>query len=560
MNNKNIKTNKQNDKPIKIFALGGLDEVGKNMYCVEIEDELIVIDSGIMFPDNDYGVDYIIPDYTYLKENEDKIVGLFITHGHEDHIGGIPYLLKEVKIPKIYANGLALSLIHNKLSRKAINDNEFVEFSEDSIYKFKNFELSFFRVNHSIPDAFGMAIKTNLGYVVTTGDFKFDFTPIGKHTEYSKIAKYADEGIVCLLSDSTNANITKMSASEKKIGESIKSIFRQIKGRIIIATFASNVHRVQQIVEASIAHDRKIIVFGRSMEKTVNVSQKLNYLNAPAGTFINVKEFTHLPPEKVTILSTGSQGEPLAALSRIAEGTHKLIKIIEGDTIVFSSSPIPGNQEAVNRTINRLYRAGANVIINSPLTDTHTSGHASEVELKMMLSLTRPKYFVPVHGEYSMLKKHSQIAIATGVKKENCFIMDNGDVLEITKAGAKITSKVTSGDVYIDNNSTELNNQIIRERKILADDGMVSLIFSAKNNKLSRLPNVISRGFIYVKKSTEFINQIQTKAASIYEEYYKTTKRFNQNQISTLVNNEISDFIYQQTEKKPMIVPIFMNY
>ncbi|MDD3999873.1 MAG: ribonuclease J, partial [Bacilli bacterium] len=287
-----------NDNNIKVFALGGLDEVGKNMYIIECGNEIIIIDSGIMFPDTGYGVDYIIPDYTYLKNNEDKIVGLFITHGHEDHIGGIPYLLRTVKIPKVYASGIAVSLITNKLSEFNNVPINLVEYHHDSVYNFKNFEISFFRTNHSIPDSFGIAIKTKLGYIIHTGDFKFDFTPLFKHTEYEKLTSYSKKGVLCMLSDSTNANVTRFSASEKTIGESIRSIFGQIKGRIIISTFASNVHRIRQIVEASIEHKRKIIVFGRSMEKNVNVSQKLNYIQAPSGTFITAKEFPHLPPNK----------------------------------------------------------------------------------------------------------------------------------------------------------------------------------------------------------------------------------------------------------------------
>lgn len=548
------------DNNIKVFALGGLDEVGKNMYCVEIENELIVIDSGIMFPDSNYGVDYIIPDYTYLKDNEDKIVGLFISHGHEDHIGGIPYLLQKVNIPRVYASGIAITLIKNKLAEHKNIKANIIEYNDDSVYKFKNFEVSFFRTNHSIPDSYGIAMKTRLGYIIHTGDFKFDFTPLVRHTDYAKITRYSEEGILCLLSDSTNANISNMSASEKKIGESIKSIFSQIEGRIIISTFASNIYRVQQIVEASVEQGRKVIVFGRSMEKTINVSKKLKYINAPEGTFISMKEFPHLPPNKITILSTGSQGEPLAALSRIADGTHKHIQIMKGDTIVFSSSPIPGNQEAVNRTINKLYRAGCNVIINSPLTDTHTSGHASETELKIMLALSKPKYFVPIHGEYSMLKKHTDLAVATGVKRENCFILDNGDVLTINEKGAHVTSKVQSGDIYIDTNNFDIDNQIIKERKILSDDGMVSIIFSSKNNKLNKQPNIISRGFIYVKGSTELMEEIQKKCYNLYETYYRSTKKFNHNHLANYITNELTDFIYEKTEKKPMIVPIFMNY
>lgn len=549
-----------NDENIKVFALGGLDEVGKNMYVIECGDEIIIIDSGIMFPDTGYGVDYIIPDYTYLKNNEDKIVGLFISHGHEDHIGGIPYLLRRVKIPKVYASGIAVNLIKNKLSEFKNIPINLVEYNHNSVYDFKHFQISFFRTNHSIPDSFGIAVKTRLGYIIHTGDFKFDFTPLFKHTEYAKLTAFSEKGVLCLLSDSTNANISKFAASEKKIGESIKSIFGQIKGRIIISTFASNVHRIQQIVEASIEHGRKIIVFGRSMEKTVNVSQQLNYITAPPGTFITAKEFPHLPPEKITILSTGSQGEPLAALSRIADGTHRTIKIIPGDTIVFSSSPIPGNQEAINRTINKLYRAGCNVIVNSPLTDTHASGHASETELMMMLSLTRPKYFVPIHGEFSMLKKHAELAVATGVDPNNCFILDNGEVLTFSRNKVAVTHRVQSGDVYIDSYNFDIDNSIIRERRILSDDGMLAVIFSAKQYKLNKDPNIVSRGFIYVKDSEEFIGDISEKAKQIYNDYYNRTKRFHPNHIMNIINNELTEYIYEKTEKKPMIVPIIMNF
>lgn len=549
-----------NDDNIKVFALGGLDEVGKNMYVVECGDEIIVIDSGIMFPGTGYGVDYVIPDYTYLKNNEEKITGLFITHGHEDHIGGIPYLLRRVKIPKVYASGIAVNLIRNKLSEFNNIPINLVEYNHNSVFDFKNFQISFFRTNHSIPDSFGIAIKTRLGYILHTGDFKFDFTPLFKHTEYAKLTSFSEKGVLCLLSDSTNANVSKFATSERKIGESIKSIFGQIKGRIIISTFASNVHRIQQIVEASIEHGRKIIVFGRSMEKTVNVSQQLNYIKAPPGTFITAKEFPHLPPEKITILSTGSQGEPLAALSRIADGTHRAIKIIPGDTIVFSSSPIPGNQEAINRTINKLYRAGCNVIVNSPLTDTHASGHGGETELMIMLSLTRPKYFVPIHGEYSMLRRHAELAVATGVKPENCFILDNGEVLTFSANKVAVTHRVQSGDIYIDSNNFDIDNSIIRERRILSDDGMLAVIFSANKYKLNKEPNIVSRGFIYVKDSEKLIADISEKAKNIYNDYYNRTKRFHPNHIVNIITNELTEYIYEKTEKKPMIVPIIMNY
>lgn len=547
------------DNNVKVFALGGLGEVGKNMYVIEQNDEIIIIDSGILFPEDNYGVDYILPDYTYLKENEKKIIGLFITHGHEDHIGGIPYLLREVKIPIIFACGLAVGLIRNKLAKFANLRVTIEEFHKNSIYTFNNFEISFFRTNHSIPDSYGIAIKTLYGYILHTGDFKFDFTPIAEHTEYSKITNFSEKGIALLLSDSTNAGVSNFAPSERKVSQNINTIFSKIKGRVIISTFASNVYRVQQIVEASVRAGRKVIVFGKSMEKTINVGQQLRYIKAPQGTFINVSEFPHLPPEKITILSTGSQGEPLAALSRIAEGTHKHIKIIPGDTIVFSSSAIPGNQASINRTINKLYKAGANVIINSPLTDTHTSGHASDSELQLMLCLTKPKYFMPIHGEYAMQKKHVDLAVQTGVKRENCFILNNGEVLLLNNKGIKKGEKVQSGNIFIDSNDSLIDSNIIKERKLLSEDGMVSCVIVLRNNKLISNPEIISRGFIYMKKSEQLINQIQQKAIDAYKEYAHTHKKYNPVVLKKHITNELSTLIYDLTERKPIIIPIIME-
>lgn len=547
------------DQAIKVFALGGLGEVGKNMYVVEVKDEIIIIDSGILFLDTSYGIEYIIPDYTYLKTNEAKIIGLFITHGHEDHIGGIPFLLSAVNIPKVYASGLAVNLIKNKMSEFVKTNIEIVEYKDDDIFYFHNFSISFFRTNHSIPDSFGIAIKTKEGYILHTGDFKFDFTPIGKQADYHKLTSYGQEGVILLLADSTNAGVLRFTTSEQKIGASIRNLFGQIKGRIIISTFASNVYRVQQIVEASVAFGRKVIVFGRSMEKTINVAQQLNYIKAPAGTFITAKEFPHFPPEKITILSTGSQGEPLAALSRIAEGSHKTIKIIPGDTIVFSSSPIPGNKESINRTINKLYKAGANVIINSPVTDTHTSGHASQEELKLMLVLTKPRFFMPIHGEYSMLYKHIQLAIQTGIPKENCFIMANGEVLSIYKNHLEKTVNVQAGDIYIDSNNIKADSTIIKERRLLADEGMLSVVFTIQENKQITKPVILSRGFIYMKQSETLVNNIQNKAEEIMDKYLKIHKIINMNNLKNYISLELSAHIYDLTERKPIIIPIIME-
>lgn len=549
-----------NDKNIKFFALGGLGEVGKNMYVIECDDEIIIIDCGILFPGSSFGVDYVIPDYTYLVDNQEKIVGLFITHGHEDHIGGIPFLLRKVKIPAIYASGLAVGLIKNKLSEHNNIHAKVIEYNNNSVFKFKNFEVSFFATNHSIPDSYGIAIKTSLGYIVHTGDFKFDFTPLSRETEFYKIAKLGHEGVLLLLSDSTNASVENFTVSEKKIGDSIKSIFSQIKGRIIVATFASNIHRVQQIIEASIMYGRKVIAFGRSMEKNLAVAQKLKYINVPEGTFVSANEFPHLPPEKITILSTGSQGEPLAALSRIANGTHKQIKLMPGDTIVFSSSPIPGNQESINRTINKLYRAGANVIVNSPLTDTHTSGHASQQELKLMLSMLKPKYFVPIHGEYSMLKKHGDLAIETGVNPQNIFLLDNGEVLTFTSKKVFSNYAVKAGNIYIDSSIYDLDGNIIRERKLLAEDGMLSAIFTVdKHHRQINSPTIVSRGFIYMRKSEDLANEIKNKAEELYNDYISRTKRINYNNVTNFITQELSNFIYDKTQRKPIIIPLIME-
>lgn len=545
---------------VKVFALGGLGEVGKNMYVVEQDDEIIIIDSGILFPDMNYGVDYIIPDYTYLKENEDKIVGLFITHGHEDHIGGIPYLLSQVKIPKVYACGLAVGLIKNKFKEFPSVHIELEEYKRNSIYTFKHFEVSFFRTNHSIPDSFGIAIKTQYGYILHTGDFKFDFTPIADHTEYSKITKFSEEGVMLLLSDSTNAGVEKFAPSERIISKNIRSIFSKIKGRVIISTFASNVYRVEQIVEASVACGRKVIVFGRSMEKTINVGKQLQYIKAPEGTFITAKEFPHLPPDKITILSTGSQGEPLAALSRIAEGTHKTIKIIPGDTIVFSSSAIPGNQESINRTINKLYKAGADVIINSPLTDTHSSGHASNRELQLMLCLAKPKYFAPIHGEYAMLVRHIELAEQTGIPRDHCFILDNGKVLNINEKGVKLApERINAGNIFIDSNNTIVDKDIIKERKLLADDGIIGIILVSDKGQLIKSPEIVTRGFIYFKENQEVMDSIKERAKQAFLKCSKTHKQASEAVLKKYITNEVSNLVFELTERRPVIVPIIME-
>ncbi len=550
---------------VGVFALGGLGEVGKNMYVIEYADEIIIIDAGVMFPDEHLpGIDYVIPDYTYLKENQHRIKGLFITHGHEDHIGGIPWLLRQVKIPKIYAAGIAVGLIKNKMQEhRGVHYNLFEFFENDNI-SFKNLKVSFFRTNHSIPDSFGIAVKTPAGRIVLTGDFKFDFTPTGPDADYLKMARLGHEGVDLLLSDSTNAELDVFTKSETAVSENLRDIFSRIEGRAVVATFASNIHRVQQIIEASIATDRKIAVFGRSMERTIEVGQEMGYIKAPHGPFVGGRALRHFKPEEITILCTGSQGEPFAALSRIANGTHRQIKIRPGDTVIFSSSPIPGNAPSINKTINQLFQREANVITHSPLTDTHTSGHAGGEELKLMLKLMKPRFFFPVHGEHRMLKIHAEKAISCGVKKENVFVSDNGDILALSKKKARIAGKVPASSVYIDGKGIgDIGNIVLRDRRTLAEDGLLSAIVTIDENKREVLgmPVIVSRGFVYMKDHTELTDEIALVARDATDKLLQKQKRgaIPFGNIKRELADALNDHIYKKTEREPMILPVVIT-
>lgn len=548
---------KNTETDIKVFALGGLGVVGMNMYVIECGNEIMVMDAGILFADDEVlGVDYIIPDFTYLKENQEKIVGLFITHGHEDHIGALPFLLESVKIPVIYACGLAVGLIRNKMMEYPEIEYNLQQYNADSEFKYKNFEISFFRTNHSIPDSFGIAVKTRLGYIVNTGDFKFDFTPLGPKSEYHKMTKLGHEGVLCLLSESTNADIPQFSPSERKISETIKQLFNRIDGRIIVATFASNVYRVQQIVEASVASGRKVIVFGHSMEKTIEVATRLKYIDVPKGTILNSRELKKQETDHVTILCTGSQGEPMAALSRIANGTHKQIKLLPNDTVIYSSKPIPGNEQFINRNINKLIHAGANVIKNSTLTDTHTTGHASQDELRLMLSFMQPKYFIPIHGEPSMLKDHKDIAVGLGMEPDNCFILESGDVLRINNKGAKVVKNgVPANDVYLDSELNIVDSNILKDRQILSDDGIISILcLISKNKKQVTNLSIETKGFIDTTTSREIEELIKTKAIDLLNETVTNSKTLNSERIRKNIVIQLNNYIYQKIGRRPLIV------
>jgi len=548
---------------IGFFALGGLGEVGKNMYVFDIENQLFIVDAGILFPDEHLlGIDYVIPDVSYLIEHQERIVGLFITHGHEDHIGSVPYLLKLVTIPKIYASGIAVDFIEHKLNEhQTPNIPPIEEYKSYYTYNFKNTEVSFIRLTHSIPDMFGIVFKTPQGIIFHTGDFKVDFTPVGPPAEFHKLTEIGQEGVLLLCSDSTNAERVEPIQSESVIGESINELFAKIEGRIIIATFASNLYRIQQIIEASLRNNRKIAVFGRSMERAIEIGIQSGYIKVPKQSIIKGDQVGRYQARELTILVTGSQGEPLAALSRIASNNHRFIKAMPGDTVVFSSSPIPGNQEGVNRTINKLYRLDVDVITHGPIADTHTSGHGNQSDLKMMLSLLKPKLFIPVHGEHRMQRHHRDLAIQCGVKKENVLILDNGDVAAITNQSMRLAGTIPSGEVYIDGTGIgDIGSQVIKERKLLSEEGLFSVIISydKEKQKLLSSPTIISRGFIYMKGNEAITSNLSNEVEKLLKTELNK-KMINEQSIKNQIIDHLNQMIYELTLRRPLIIPILVD-
>ncbi|MDO4701413.1 MAG: ribonuclease J [Erysipelotrichaceae bacterium] len=551
-------------KDTLVYALGGLGEVGKNMYCFQHDDEIIVIDAGVKFPDDELlGVDYVICDYTHLVQNKEKVKALIITHGHEDHIGGIPFLLQVLPIEKIHAPRFACALIEKKLEERRMSKaTKLVEIDASTSIKTTHFSIGFFNTVHSIPDSLGVLINTPNGRIVETGDFKFDLTPVGTNSDYQKMAYIGQIGVTLLLSDSTNAEVEGFSISEKKVAQSILDITRKTPGRLIVSTFASNVHRLSQIIQAAVDCGRKIAVFGRSMENVVAIGLNLKTITVKKSNFVSPEELNTLPAEKICIVCTGSQGESLAALSRIANGTHKHIKIIPGDTVVFSSSPIPGNATNVSVIVNQLTRVGANVIVNSPLASLHTTGHASKEEQKLMLQLIKPKYFMPVHGEYKMLKLHAESAVETGVKPENNFICSNGDVIVLRDGECfQANMRIQTDDIYVDGNDTSgLSTSVIRDRKILGENGLVSVIVSidSRYNKILCRPNIVSRGFVFIKESQTLLKEAELV---VYEALKKKMQqRTTFGELKNTIRSSLEPFLFKKTNRNPIVIPVILNH
>ena len=548
-------------KPISIYALGGLGEVGKNMYCFENETQIVIIDCGVKFPGVEFpGIDYIVPDFTHLKNNKNKIRALIITHGHEDHIGGIPFLIQNVNIPVIYAPRLACALIKNRLEEYRMLDRvKIVEYDSSTKLTIGEFDISFFRVTHSIPDSFGVVIDSDEGRIVSTGDFKVDLTPIGPDIELQRIAELGREGVDLLLSDSTNAENEGYTPSEKNVNDSINDIFNNAQGRIIVSTFSSNISRIQQICESAVKHKRYIAIVGKSMEKAVEISRNFGYIHIPDNAIVETADIKKYKAGEILILCTGSQGEPNAALSRIASGDHKDIKVMPGDTVVFSSSAIPGNGIMIAHIVNLLTRCGAECITNSILADIHSSGHPSKQELRLVLKLFQPKYFMPMHGEYRMLRLHAELAESLGIPAENCFVLDNGDTLTLAKHKIKIGYQVEHGVSYIDGKDINgLAESVMSDRRILNEDGMliIAVAIDTRNNNLIIEPTIYNRGIIQ-KHNEKAIEECKALVSAAIKERLTTKPNFAE--LKTVVKDVAGKFLYARTKRYPMIIPVIMS-
>ncbi|MFC4775335.1 ribonuclease J [Paenibacillus sp. GCM10023252] len=555
---------KNNQDKLLIFALGGVGEIGKNMYVIQYGNDIVVVDSGLKFPEEDMlGIDIVIPDISYLTENRDKVRAILITHGHEDHIGGLPYVLKHLNVP-VYGTKLTLGLIESKLKEAGLlGETKRILINVDSEVQLGSIRASFFRTNHSIPDSVGVCLDTPEGTVVHTGDFKFDHTPVNEqYADLQRMAEIGKRGVLALLSDSTNAERAGYTPSEANVGEELEDIFRKSTQRVVVATFASNVHRIQQIINASIATRRKIAVVGRSMVNVVSIASELGYLNIPEGMIIEPEEVNKLAADRVVILCTGSQGEPMSALTRMARSTHRKVDILPGDTVIIAATPIPGNERYVGRTVDELFRLGAHVIYGpGSVSGVHVSGHGSQEELKLMLNLIRPKYFIPIHGEYRMLRQHAQLGEAVGIEKENIFVIDNGDTVEFQNGNARKAGKVQAGNVLIDGLGVgDVGNIVLRDRKLLSQDGILVVVvtLSKQDGAILSGPDIISRGFVYVRESEGLLDEANRIVTSTLNKLM-SDKVNEWASLKTNVKDALGRFLYEQTRRRPMILPIIME-
>jgi ribonuclease J len=549
---------------LSLVVLGGVNEIGKNMYVLQYNEDIIVIDCGSKFPDESLlGIDLIIPDITYLLENKDKIRALVVTHGHEDHIGGIPYILKQLSMP-IYGTRLTLGLIEGKLKEHGLlASSQLIQIQSDSNITLGTIDLSFFRTNHSIPDCLGIAFHTPEGTVVHTGDFKFDLTPVNE--QYSDIHKMSDigkGGVLALLSESTNAERPGFTPSERSVGEHIEEAFNKAQQKIFISTFASNVHRLQQVVDAAHKTNRKLVLLGRSMVNVVTIASNLGYITIPEGMLIEPSEVKHFALEKIVVLCTGSQGEPMAALSRLASSSHRQLEVLAGDTVILAATPIPGNERNVARIVDQLFQLKAHVIYGSgTITGMHVSGHACQEELKLMLTLMKPRYFIPIHGEFRMLHQHRLLAEAVGVNKDNIFVVNNGDVVDFTNQEARQTRKITTGNTLVDGLGIgDVGNIVLRDRKLLSEDGILILVItlSKMDGRILSGPDIISRGFVYVRESEGLMDEVNRITVMTINNLQETT--VNQWGIyKVTIKEAIGKFLYSQTKRRPMILPIIIQ-
>lgn len=552
----------ETEHKISIIPLGGLGEIGKNMTIIRYNNSMIMIDCGLSFPEDEMlGIDMVIPDITYLLENKKMLKGIVLTHGHEDHIGALPYVLRELNVP-VFGTRLTLALLQGKLREYGLAGSvKLNQIKPRDNIRIGPFHVEAIKVSHSIPDSIAFAIHSPIGTIVHTGDFKFDQTPVdGEVTDFAKFAQLGEKGVLALLSDSTNVEIPGFTLSEKSVGTSLTEIFHQSQERIIVASFASNVHRLQQIISAAHQYGRKVAVVGRSMVNVISIASENGYLDIPKGTLVDLDEVVNLPKEKTVIITTGSQGEPMSALSRMAMSDHRRLEIMTGDTVVISATPIPGNEKMVARTVDNLFKQGADVI-HEKVSGIHVSGHASQEELKMMINLVKPKYFIPVHGEYRMLVKHARLAAELGIPKENIFVAENGHVIEFTPEKGQIVGKVTAGQILVDGLGVgDVGNIVLRDRKQLSQDGILIVVvtLSKETRMIVAGPDIVSRGFVYVRESEELLEDAKEKVKCALEKCQEK-KITEWSTIKSNLRDTLSKFLYEKTKRRPMILPIIME-